>query len=180
MKIFNLKLIFCVSFLALMALGCSNNPPSDSAMEEKFHSQEADFKRLVTMIREDARIESVEEKGAYRLTGSGKEPSQKTPGPEITQERLDEYSRLLRQTGVKNIFRTDNKVVFIVWSDGDSFYERNIDPGTFQSKDYVYTEELPAPLINALDDPGKLPKGKNGNAGYKKITDNWFLYFLKD
>ncbi len=157
----NLILETVLLLFVLMAVGCSSTPPSDKSMEEKFRTHEAGFKKLASMFKEDANLDSVDETAAY-LPGDG--PGNR-PKAELSTQRLDEYRRLLKQTGVKNIFRNkDGSVHFGAWS---GWY--GIDPTSSQGKDYMYAEKPPSLLVDSLDQTDKL--------GYKKIADNWYLVY---
>jgi hypothetical protein len=166
---FNLKKIFAVIFV-LSATGCFfSRPPTDKLMEEKFRSNEAAFRRLVVMIREDMNLLAVDMKAAYLQS---KEIGTRAKA-EIPAKRLEEYHRLLKQTGVNEIINgTDGGVLFSVWQSGE------LDPMNSGHKSYLYTEILPSPLLDSLDDTSKLPYQPGMDSGYKKIADNWYVEFI--
>lgn len=159
---FNLKKILAV-FVVLSAAGCFfSHPPSDESMEDKFRSNEAAFRRLVVMIREDINLAGVDLNAAYL-------PSKEIgvrPEAEIPAKRVEEYHRLLKQTGVTEMTNAGDKIAFLAWQ------SREIDPTGSGYKNYLYTETLPSPLLDSLDDTSKLQKAAGENSGYKKIAEN--------
>lgn len=164
----NLKKIFAVIFV-FSATGCFfSSPPSDKSMEEKFRSNEAAFNRLVVMMREDMNLETVDLDSAYLPS---KEIGDARPKANIPAKRMDEYRRLLKQIGVQQI-RGGSSVIFPVWESG------TIDPMNSGLKSYLYTEMLPSPLLDSLDDTSKLPSQTGEDLGYKKIAENWYLEFV--
>lgn len=166
---FDLKKIFAVIFL-LSATGCFfSRPPSDNSMEEKFRSNEAAFKRLVVMMREDMNLAAVNFDAAYFPS---KEFGDSRPKADIPAKRFDEYRRLLKQIGASEIVNTGGNISFTVWESGI------VDPIKSGYKNYLYTETLPSPMLDSLDDTSKLRKAAGEDSGYKKIAENWYLEFI--
>lgn len=153
-----------IGLFALLTVGCGffSGQPSDKSMEENYRAHETDFKKLANMFREDANLDHINEAAAY-LPGGGSEP----PKAEIPPQRLEEYHRLFKQTGVKIILRGDNRIFFGAWS-GDGL-----------DIDYMFAENPPSPLIDSRDQMDKLPQDELRAVGYKKIADNWYLRFRK-
>lgn len=168
MKNLNLKSTVLLSLLVLSIAGCSSTPPSDRAMEEKFRAHEADFKKLASMFKEDAKLGSVDETAAYL---PGNQPGA-SPKAEIPAERMSEYRQLLDKTGVKKILRGADSIHFIVWRGWNG-----IDPGNFKAKDYVYAESPRYPTADSLDQRDKLLIDGSAPEVYKKIADNWYLEY---
>ena len=155
---------------ALSATGCFfSRPPTDESMEEKFRSNEAAFKRLVMMIREDINLAAVDLEAAYL---SSEKTADARPRAEIPAKRIEEYRRLLKQIGVHEIRNADDGVFFLVWQG------REIDPMNSGHKNYLYTETLPSPMLDSLNDTSKLPYQPGMDSGYKKIAENWYLEFI--
>jgi len=170
MKTINLKLTLRVFLLALLTAGCGfdNSMPSDKAMEENFRSREADFKKLVTMLKEDSNLAEVNFGGAYLR-------SHDRPKAEIPAQRINEYRRLLRQIGVDSVTNFDgkNSFVFLFWSG----WRENVPHKTY--KQYYYDEKPPSPLVDSLNQPEELP-GERKFEAYKRIADNWYLLYSRD
>lgn len=168
-NMFNLKKIMVVT-LALLVVGCFfSSPPPDKSMEEKFRSNEAAFKRLVVMMREDMNLAAVDIDAAYLPS---KEITDARTKAEISAKRIEEYRRLLKQIGVNEIRNADSGILFLVWQ------SREIDLMNSGHKNYLYTETLPSPLLDSLDDTSKLPYQSGMDSGYKKIAENWYLEFI--
>ncbi len=166
---FNLKKLLAVIFV-LAAMGCFfSRPPSDKSMEEKFRSNEAAFKRLVLMMREDMNLAAVDIDAAYLPS---KEIADARPKAELPAKRIEEYRRLLKQISVNEIRNAGESVIFPAWQ------SREIDPMNSGHKNYLYTETLPSPLLDSLDDTSKLPYQPGMDSGYKKIAENWYLEFI--
>lgn len=170
MENFNLKLTVLLSLLALTAFGCSGTPPSDRSMEERFRAHEADFKKLASMIKEDANFYKVDKTAAYLPSG---EPGNYSRA-EISSERMDEYRRLLNNTGVKELLRRDESISFIFWSGWNG-----MDPTHFKAKNYVYAESPRSPTADSLDQRDKLLIDGSSPEVYKKIAYNWHLEYIE-
>jgi hypothetical protein len=168
MKKSDFKIMVLLALFALLIAGCSSTPPSDQVMEEKFRAHEADFKKLASMFKEDANLDSVDETAVYLPSA---EPGN-YPRAEISSERLDEYRRLLKKTGVKKLFRRTDSIHFIVWRGWNG-----IDPGNSKAKDYVYAETPRQPIADSLDQRDKLLIDGSAPEVYKKIGDNWYLEY---
>lgn len=168
MKNFNFRLTVLLTFLALSVVGCSSIPPSDQSMEEKFRAREAEFRKLASMFKEDSNLDSVDLTAAYL---PGDQPGT-LPKAEISSGRMDEYRRLLNQTGVKKLRRYQDSIHFIVWRGWNG-----IDPTNFKAKDYVYAETPPSPVADSLDQRDKLLIDGSAPEVYKKIADNWYLEY---
>jgi hypothetical protein len=169
MKKFHLKKLPVILF-ALLTISCSAHPPpSDKSMEEKFRVNEAEFNKFVKMLKEDSRIEDVNLDAAY-----GHGDNYKLPLP---PERMNEYRRLIKQTGIKYASRTQrDRIFFTVWRDtlGWNFTEKV----RFRSKHYIYSESPQSPLFDSLDDASKLVNSNGNINAFKKISDNWYLAYF--
>ena len=138
--------------------------PSDKAMEENFRAHEADFNKLVTMLKEDSNVETVDLQSAFTFDV----PRQKL---ELPSQRLNEYRRLLRQINVKSVSRGETDFIFPAWSSG-----LMLDKAKF----YVYSEKPPSSLVDSLDKTANLPLSDGDIVGYKRISGNWYLKYWED
>jgi hypothetical protein len=140
-------------------VGCGNSYPSDSLLEERFHSHRADFDKLARLFREDASLSSVGSEGAW-VSFDVK--------ANIPQQRLNEYRALFDKLKLKHIGRGEKSGNFYIltWKN-DGF----IIGGA--SKLYIYAETPPSPLADSLD--GLASSGHDAYA-FKKIADNWYLH----
>ena len=170
MKKINPKFML-VGLFAMLAVGCgffSSPPASDKSMLENFRAHEADFKKLASMLKEDANLVLVNEAAAFSpSTERGVPPK----AAELSPQRLDEYRRLLKQTGVLMITRGEGGMSFVT--------QEGSDPIDGLEKNYVYAENPPSPLVDSLDQIDKLSRhrGQLRKGVYKKIADNWYIEF---
>ena len=145
--------------LSLILVGCGNSYPSDSLLEERFHSHRADFERLVTLFKEDRNLSTVGSEAAW-VSFDVK--------ANIQQQRLNAYRTLFNKLELKSIGRGEKSGNFYIltWKN-DGF----IIGGS--SKLYIYAETPPSPLVDSLD--GLARSGHDAYA-FKKIADNWYLH----
>jgi hypothetical protein len=138
MKSINLKLMLVV-LLTLFASSCGNlsRAPSDKSMEERFRANEADFNKLIAMLKEDKLFELTPE-AAYLAPINNNESPVKT---ELPAERMEEYRRLLRQTGANRVIGKE-KVFNLDFFEGDA--------GLIFS-DYLSRSHLKNRMINFTD-----------------------------
>lgn len=144
---------------SIFVCACSDvGYPPDRVMEEKFHSCEEDFVRLVRLFKEDANLHKLD----YDSTRSFGDL--KTIVPE---QRMEVYRGLLTKLGVESLSRNERtgQIYLMVWS------RPHMVIGS-KSKFYVYAEKPPEPLVDSLDE---LVKGTDAQA-YKRIAHNWYLY----
>lgn len=170
MKTINLKLMPVVLFAAFAsACGISSVAPSDKTMEERFRVNEVEFNKFVKMLKEDSRIEDVNLEAAY-----GHGDDYKLPLP---PERMNEYRRLIVQTGIKGASQTvRDRIFFTVWEDTSGW--NFIEKVRFRSKHFIYSESSQSPLFDSLDDASKLVNSNGNIKAFKKISDNWYLAYF--
>ena len=170
MKTTNLKFML-VGLFAMLAVGCgifSSPPASDKSWQENFRAHEADFKKLASMFKEDANLFLLNEAAGFF---DSTERSVPPKAAELPPQRMDEYRRLLKQTGVLMISRGGGYIYFVT--------QEGHDPIDYLHKRYVYAENPPSPLVDSLDQIDKLSRnrGQLRKGVYKKIADNWYLEF---
>ena len=163
---FKLKFIVLALF-GLLAVGCSSlNPtPTDKSMEEKFRANEADFKKIVTMFRED-KLSRLRPDAAYTEPNGELNPAVKV---ELPVPRMEEYRRLLRQIGSDGMESMSNNqaIILYVFTGKGGWFSSD-----YREKSYVYSETPPEPIVDSLD------QDKTKQIGYKKITDIWYLKYI--
>ena len=156
-----------VGLFAMLAVGCgffSRPPASDKSMQENFRAHEADFKKLASMFKED-NFSFVSEAVPYLPSPERGQ----LKAAELSPQRLDEYLRLFKQTGVIYISRGEGYISFLT--------QEGSDPIDDLDKSYVYAENPPSPLVDSLDQIDKLPGNQLKKGVYKKIADNWYIEF---
>ena len=158
---FRLKFIVLALF-GLLAIGCSSltAPPTDKSMEEKFRANEADFKKIVTMYRED-KLSRLSPDAAYTEPNGELKPAVKV---ELPAPRMEEYRRLLRQIGSDGMDNMNQAIILYVFTGKEGWFSSD-----YREKSYVYSETPLEPIVDSLD------QDKTKQIGYKKITDNWYL-----
>lgn len=170
MKAINLKLMLVVLF-ALFAFACGylGGVPPDKTMEEKFRLHEADFNKLIMMIKEDKLLELTSE-AAYLAPSDNNERGIKT---ELSAERMKEYRRLLRLAGARRVAAGKDQVFYLYVFEGDTGWIFS----DYQIKSYVYSEIPRSPLVDSLDRKSDLPNVDYLISAYKKIGNKWYLNF---
>lgn len=169
---FELLKVACIYFFAPMCLFISsiiivstffsdinNRPPSDSELEETFINHECEFNQLIEMSKVDSKVLRI----ALNFTWLDDESySQPDPGIGFSNERWDEYKELFTQLKLKNGLQhyPDNGIFYL--------YASNI-------KGYAYSTTELSPLLDSLDNPETKPV--KSNMIYKKLKDNWYIYY---
>jgi hypothetical protein len=160
-KIANLLLI--IFFLS--SLNCNSaRDISDDEMIKNFQNNEADFEKLRQMATEDSEVMRI----GYDFTWLKDDVSFPRPKSEkdLSEERWNEYRSLFKKLNLKDgIINYENQKILFFMSKG---------------KDYVYSVEEPSAIFNSLDKSNfDRPefKGKSRKIQYRKLKDNWYLYF---
>jgi hypothetical protein len=141
---------------------------SDVSMIDNFRSHESEFERIVEMSGEDSKVVRIAPDFTW-LEGNAAWPR---PSSMIgfDEARWNEYRRLFSQTGVREgIIRHGGRISFLYWLTG------MVTGG--QEKGYVYSTEPLSPLFESLD---HIPDVKSGDAVYRRIAGNWYLYYQWD
>ena len=143
--------------------GCSSTSgyPPDHLLEARFRNHEAEFSRLLNIFKVDSHLFLVDSEAAY---------SARNTRAVITEERLEEYQRLLSKLELDYIARTNNhegheEISLRAWT------RPHLLLGA-KSKFYIYREIPPSPLVESLDG---LVGGTDAYA-YKRIAENWYLF----
>lgn len=136
---------------------------SDAAMEANFWQHREQFEQLVQMSNEDAAMTRI----AYEFTWP-----ENAVELGFTEVRWNQYRTLFQQTGLSGglVRRKDGKVIFLFWGFG------LVTGG--REKGYVYSTQPLHPVVDSLDDiPIPVESLK---PIYKKIAENWHLYYQWD
>lgn len=148
--------------LILIIGGCDESShPTDDALLRNFAHHEADFERLLTMLRADKKLERVDD--TWTLP---KDPS----AIGITPERIKSYRSLLSTLGIPRgfyAFHEPERFTFIASSHG-----LNISGS---DKGYACMAEKPDMVVTNLDTYWS-PDGRSFTA-YRHIKGSWYLYF---
>lgn len=136
--------------------------PSDQSMKTFFLENKDDFEKLRMMFEEEGRTCST-------IYYSKKI---KNYNCQISESRQIEYEKLFQKLGVQFSIHRDYSnydSLTLTTSDVDeesisSEYER-----VSSRKGYVYSPKEPSPIKESLE--------KLNSKGYKKLEDNWYLFF---
>lgn len=132
---------------------------SDSKMEENFLKNEADFNQLVEMFNADSDVDMIIGGAAYAF-----EKTDRT----VSKERLEQYKALLNKTKVnygirRNQYTDPQKIILVSTSSSsepDEYYQSHTT-----SKGFIYSPTEPSDA--------------DGRSKYKKIKENWYLYYYE-
>ncbi|MGI9036430.1 MAG: hypothetical protein ACR2GD_10390 [Pyrinomonadaceae bacterium] len=169
-------LIF-IAFLSsdLLDFGLSTPHPSDEVLIKNFQNNENDFEKLNQMAKEDSDFVRIandfnwtKESIAYPRPKSEKD---------LSEKRWNEYRSLFRKLNLKMgiINSQPEGVGFLASTKG------MVTGGS--EKGYMYLIEEPFPIVDSLDEPNfSRPEleGRNNKILYRKLKDNWYLYYLVD
>jgi len=153
--------ILALPCLLLLAAGCSRTlHPADDTLLRNFAAHEADFERLVRMIREDRKLERVDDTWTRP-----DDPS----SIGIKAERIDAYRSLFRTLGIPRgfyAFHDPERITFIASAGG-------LGVGG-SAKGYAHLVEKPDLVVENLD-TFHSPDGRSFTA-FRHIKDGWYLY----
>lgn len=141
------KPIFLVCLVLITVfVACS---PKDLTMEQFFKKNKPIFTKLAQMKLEDSQ---------FNWVHNSSTPRDKS----LSEERWDEYIKLMNKINVRSLCSKDNSVIFC----------------KYDQKGYVYSEKELAPVYKSLDK--EQSKAKPYTPIYKKIDDKWYLFYMKD
>ena len=157
------RLRFLILFWLLLTVGgCGKSShPTDDALLRNFASHEADFERLLTMIRADKKLQRVDDTWTRP-----EDPS--TIG--ITPERIRSYRALFSTLGIPR--------GFYAFHDPEHFTFLSSTRGLSVSgsaKGYAYLAQRPNLVVTNLDAYWSAD-GRSFTA-YRHIKGSWYLYF---
>lgn len=145
---------------ALLLLPGSSGPPSDAEMIRNLEARRAVFDRLVVMIREDKRLERVDDDWTRP-----EDPA----AIGVPPERIAEYRRLFAAAGVPRGFVSYDggaAITFIAYTFGLSV--------SGCAKSYVYSKSTPEDLV---DGPLDSYHGQSRTLVRRAIGSDWYLEF---
>jgi hypothetical protein len=147
--------------LALSFSACASSHPSDQAMEAQLHTREADFAKLVKAFNEDGHVNSIGF-GYMFMEGDTKAV--------LSEARLSEYRKLLKELGLSRIGRGGGGIHLSV-STKDLLVARS-------HKDFYYAKFEPSPLVDSIDSISRAGGDRRDQAPvFKKVKENWYLYY---
>ncbi|MGM0502713.1 MAG: hypothetical protein ACQERJ_09290 [Bacillota bacterium] len=161
------SLILISICILLLLSGCSSTPPSDKILINNFRDNKSDFKKLITMFKEDKKLEYV----SLNMI---------SPMEAIGEKRKKEYQDLLKKLKVKQIksYNKQQSISLTAYSVGLSV--------TGAAKGYKYWEEsVPSHLdvVKNLDKAYQKERAKDKPLAFYKlrhIEGNWYLSYSVD
>ena len=172
-------LICCLLVLLAFLGSCSavfdDSHSSDAALIRNFELNEQDFDKLIEMARVDSHVVRI----AYDFTWLDNNYHWPRPDSEIglTKERWDNYKRIFSKLGLKEglSWSSDGSIVLIASTRGMS------TDGS--AKGYAFSTKPLVPTLDSLDNVGsEIRNGrlKPGVPVYRKIKENWYVYYEGD
>ena len=148
--------------LLLIAGGCGKSShPTDDALLQNFAEHEADFERLLTMLRTDKKLERVDATWTRPQAPS-------TIG--VMPERIASYRKLFSTLGIPRgiyEFHDPERFTFVASARGLSV--------SGSAKGYAYLAGRPSVVVTNLDKYWS-PDGRSFTA-HRHIKGSWYLYF---
>ena len=145
--------------------------PSDQVLEENFRRRESEFNELIKMWKIDSRVIRI----ADDFTWLDNNANWPRPDSEIgfSQERWNEYRKAFRALSLKRglMKPMDSDTVFLIASGTGSV-------ASGSSKGYAYSSKPLSPLSGSLENMS--PELLSHHTVYKKLSDDWYLFFQGD
>jgi hypothetical protein len=158
-------ILLAASVLTLSCCGILPDPfPSDSVMEATFNKHEAEFNRLVSMIKEDSPVDLV---WPDRASAPSPNTVPNRVDVELPKERQKEYRTLFKRLGVRNMTRWRDTITLEAWENNNFV--------SSESKSYFYAESPPSPLVSSLEESSST----RDVSEYKHVRGNWYLHYSK-
>ncbi|AZO95065.1 hypothetical protein [Halocella sp. SP3-1] len=165
-KRFELVFLFLISIILLLLTACES-VPTDDILINNFREHKSDFKKLITMFRQDKELGYISQKII-------------SPMDAVSEERKKEYRDLLKELKIKQIksYDKNENIAFNVYAVGLSV--------TGAAKGYEYWgKQIPAhlELVRNLDEDYQKEREKDEPLAYYKfrhIEGHWYLYYSVD
>jgi hypothetical protein len=165
-----------VGLIAVVSIGCAvgaRHTP-DAKMEKMFADHQAGFRQLLETVESDSRLEMITPNslryGAQSVTGSDMRDIE-LAGMKRSNWRA--YTKMLRELGIAQVFRTEHGIQFKVES-------ASISNGS-SDKGYWYSEQTPGHQVSSLDQYRISPRDRDGSGNYlvsRPLKGNWHLFLF--
>ena len=168
------KTLFLILFLSFLFVNCgsfgeSSPHISDESLIKNFQENEGDFNLLIQMAKQDSNMIRIANDFTWTKDNVSFPRLESELG--ITNEHWEEYKKIFIKTKLKNgILNYQPDKVFLAASS-----QGMLTGGS--SKGYAYLKEKPEILVNSLDDYKFEKSEENEITAYRKIADNWYLYY---
>ncbi|MBN2641488.1 MAG: hypothetical protein JXR78_07540 [Victivallales bacterium] len=151
----NISILFIFIILCTVFVACSYTPPDDLAMQQIFDKNKSVFMELAQMKKKDSQVEWI-----HRSNNTSRPAS-------INQARWNKYMELMNKINIKSLLSKENSVMF---------YPDQPMRSTLYEKGYIYSVLKLEPVYEVLDK--EQSNAKPYSTIYKKIDDNWYLFFI--
>ena len=144
---------------------------TDAELEKIFHANESDFRLLIEMSNMDSQIVRITQTFTGLKTNSAWPRSPTLLG--FSDDRWNEYRKLFDKIGSKHGIDRNDTSIFVIMTSADI--------GTGGSdKGYVFTMSQPYPMIPLRSSIDSIPIKMTSYVPvivYKKLNDNWYLFY---
>jgi len=167
-----MKLILIAVVLLTLQAGCfERSHPSDAELERVFRDHQSDFELLLGMSKVDSKVMRISPDFTWLVDDSSWPRPKDRLG--FSEGRWNEYRQLFQKLKLQNgllSYQTQGTTYFLASSQG------LVTGGS--GKGYVYSEKALMPLSESLDNVSTELLSKSANhTVYKKIGDNWYLFY---
>ena len=169
--------LFLALSIAIVAcnFGFNSSHLNDANLIRNFEQHEQEFNRLIQMAKEDSHVVRI----AYDFTWLDTNYHWPRPDSEIgiTKDRWDQYRQMFLRLGLKEglSWTSDGSLILITSAKG------LMTDGS--AKGYIFSTKPLSPTFDSLDHMGeeiKSGKIQPGLPVYRKIKENWYLYYEGD
>lgn len=151
--------VLCVGVVTL-PITCRLQP-NDSQLVAHFRAHRVELEILVEKAQEDrGRFRRITDSNSFYF--DGKETYE--PRARLSEERLQEYRRLIRNAGVTSVAVTEKGIKF-------DYHTGGIALAVTESKGFLYTRK------NSKENRESLGGFTRNHVGTRKIDGNWYIYF---
>lgn len=145
---------------------------SDKKLIEGFQNHKENFEKIAQMAKEDSEVMYIY-KELVMLKGYNPWKGDQQKG--FSNSRWNEYKKLFEELGsplIHSVSKEENGLIQIS-SASIAVSPINSYESIVISKGYAYSLKEPSPLVDSLDNLGF----ENQKTCYKKIEENWYLFF---
>lgn len=156
---------------------------TDAEMEKTFSDKREVFEKLLQMFDKDREVTAITSTITYPITEAVNNPVLVEKPVSFSKDRWNSYRELFRELKLKKgLLREDKKETEEIFLRTD-YKDYGIGSA---DKGYIYTNNKVMPLVDSIDSILELLRNDDDKAKeffskehayYKKIADNWYLYF---
>jgi hypothetical protein len=156
-----MKSLLCVFILSVLLTGCDNSAhPTDEVMRDNFKLHEAEFEKVISMLKIDQKLERIDD--SWTLPD---DPS----SIGISPSRIADYRRIFADIKVPRgviVYNKTGRVLFLASALGLGI--------SGSEKGYAYLQEESDLIVPSLD--GYESPDHRSFTAYRHLKDHWYLY----